>query len=138
MPPILLLRCQLYAQKLPRLYVPPAVPQTSTRKIGRRQTIIGGVAAAALVAGGVATFAVLSKRGPAVSPPPQLGPRKLVAGVPVLSLNGHSSNVWLAKWHPTGRYLVTAGKDENIMLWDIDASLRKPPPDRIVTSPTRK
>src|SRR2546428_8046371 len=47
------------------------------------------------------------------------GPKNLMAGVPLLSLTGHTKGVLNVRWDPTGRYLATAGEDSSVLLWDI-------------------
>jgi len=115
----------------------PALLQKMTQKLGRRQILVGGVAAAALVVTGVTTTVMLHNHSTQVSRPPTPGPQKLIAGIPVLSLNGHTDEVWVAKWHPSGRYLVTAGADRNIMLWDIATILRNPHHALTLTTPLK-
>lgn len=105
----------------------PSRPKTLETKVGRRSILIGGiVAAAAVVGGGVAVLELLRKQpnsgqqgGPEPTPTPIPGPHNLISGVPILKLTGHTNYVWTASWDPSGRYLMTAGKDTNIMLWDI-------------------
>ncbi|MBA2679475.1 MAG: protein kinase [Ktedonobacteraceae bacterium] len=115
----------------------PSLPfNVAAPKISRRQALIAGAGATALAAGSIATFALLHRPSvPASLPLP--GPHKLIVGVPVLSLNGHKDEVWAVKWDPSGRYLVTAGNDENLMLWDIAAALRNSHSAQTLTQPTR-
>ena len=112
------------------------LPHVVAPKMSRRQALIAGAGATALAAGGIATFALLHKTNAPASPPLP-GPHKLIAGVPLLSLNGPKDEVWAVKWDPSGRYLVTAGKDENLMLWDIAATLRNSHSGQTLTQPTR-
>ena len=115
----------------------PSLPfSVASPKMSRRQALIAGAGATALAAGGIATFALLHKSNAPASPPLP-GPHRLIAGVPVLSLNGHTDEVWAVKWDPTGRYLVTASKDERLMLWDVAALLRNPHSAQTLTQPTR-
>ena len=104
------------------------------RKISRRALFIGG-ATALVAAGGIVSLytllqshtsqsAVRSVSSPAPTRPTP-GPKKLVAGVPVLSLTGHSKDVSIARWDPTGRYLATAAEDAYVMLWDLAGALQK-------------
>lgn len=109
----------------------PAELGALERKVGRRPILIGGaVVAAAAIAGGVFALEALRNRGagphpgPGGASTPAPGPRKLIAGTPVLGLTGHTDEVWTASWSPAGRYLMTAGKDGNIMLWDIETALQ--------------
>jgi serine/threonine protein kinase/WD40 repeat protein len=102
-------------------------PIEEKRKVNRRTFLIGGttVAAAAVIGGG-AYLATHLPHTP-VAQKAVAGPRKLIAGVPLLVLESHSDIVWNAEWHPDGRYLATAGADERVMLWDIESSIKKSP-----------
>lgn len=112
------------------------------KKIGRRELLIGGGAAAAmvLVAGGAATYAMQYNKPPAPKPAAPLpGPHKLIPGVPLLSITGHSRAVWNAVWDPSGRYLATAGEDQSIMVWDVGSSLQKKPNSiQVLSQPLRR
>ena len=124
--------------------LPPSEPPQ--RKISRRAAIIGGASAALVIAGGsVALYGLLhaspaaSHRVPAPAPRPSPGPRKLVPGVPVLSLTGHTQGVNVARWDPTGRYLATGGDDTYVMLWDIGSNVPKGPASlQALSTPLRK
>jgi len=101
-------------------------------KVTRRELLIGGGAATLAVAGGIGLYTILRsglKLGGAnrttFQPAPVPGPKKLIRGVPLLSLTGHSKAVWNAVWDPSGRYLATAGEDTYVMLWDIAGHLQK-------------
>ncbi|HZT99966.1 MAG TPA: serine/threonine-protein kinase [Ktedonobacteraceae bacterium] len=85
--------------------------RTSNRS--RRTFLLGGAAAALFVAGG--GIALSSFYHPAVSMP-----QKLSGGSAVLKLTGHTQDVNDVRWNPRGRYLVSAGKDGRVLLWDID------------------
>ena len=99
--------------------------QESGPRVGRRAILIGGaVAAGAVIGGGAYALARLRSVGSNGQAAQTRGPRKLIPGVPVLSLNGHTDEVWTATWNPAGRYLATAGKDGNIMLWDLAVALQ--------------
>ncbi len=80
----------------------------------RRSFMLG--AAALLVAGG--GIALSSFYHPAISIA-----QKLSAGVPVLKLTGHTGDVTNIRWNPRGRYLVSAGSDARVLLWDIETLL---------------
>ncbi|HLI89712.1 MAG TPA: protein kinase [Ktedonobacteraceae bacterium] len=108
-----------------RFTVPP-VPQTPTqqRAISRRTLLIGGAAAAGIaVVGGFVVPSFFARR--TVDQPPPPGPHKLIPGIPLLALTGHTNKVWTAVWHPSGRYLATGGEDNRLMLWDIGSYLQK-------------
>ncbi len=109
-----------------------------TQRLGRRQVLIGGSAVAALAVASVAGATLFYKHNTPAAQPPLPGPHKLIAGVPLLSLTGHTDEVWVTKWHPSGRYLVTAGKDGNIMLWDVTTALRNQASSRTLSTPLRK
>ncbi|HLI70590.1 MAG TPA: serine/threonine-protein kinase [Ktedonobacteraceae bacterium] len=122
---------------------PPVGVGPLERRVGRRAILIGGGVAAALTIGG-GVFAYERLHGPGslpglqtglTTPTPGPGPRRLVAGIPVLKLTGHTDEVWTASWDPTGRYLMTAGKDAYIMLWDIGAALQSNLTGAILTTP---
>jgi serine/threonine protein kinase/WD40 repeat protein len=98
-------------------------------KIERRGLLIGSAAAiAALAAGSTCLAYYLHARQSALTSkptPPTPGPHKLIAGIPVLRLTGHTKAVWNVAWHPGGSYLATSGDDAHVLLWDIQASLHK-------------
>ena len=107
---------------------PTQPAQEAKGKVGRRNVLIGGtIVAAAAIVGGFTLPTILHH---ATTTPPAAkkaipGPSHLIPGVPMLSLTGHSDEVWNAIWDPTGRYLATAGQDTRIMLWDIGNLLQK-------------
>ncbi len=111
----------------------PPMPETPTagvlgNKITRRNLLIGGFTAAAVVAAGGYTLNELlhfSAQGNRQSPRATPGPHKLIKGIPLLVLKGHSSFVYDAVWDPSGRYLATTGEDTWVMLWDIASYLKK-------------
>jgi WD40 repeat protein len=124
---------------------PPLEGSLLERKLGRRSIVIGGtVAAAAVIGGGVLALEALHAHSsvpsgrPVTSATPLPGPRQLIPGIPVLALSGHSDEVWVASWSPDGRYLLTAGRDRYIMLWDLAAALKKPASARTLTTPLRR
>ncbi len=106
------------------------VQETSQRKLSRRSLVVGGTVAVLAVAGGAVALSTIL-HSPVPTPQktsiPQRsapGPKNLVAGVPLLSLTGHTKTVSAAKWDSTGRYLATGGEDAAVMLWDIASSLQ--------------
>ena len=127
---------------------PPAGESVLEQKVGRRGILIGGaVAAAAVIGGGIFAFEALHNQGlagkpqgggPAATPTPVPGPQRLIPGVPVLALTGHTDEVWVASWSPDGRYLMTASKDRYIMLWDLAATLKNSSAPQTLATPTRK
>ncbi len=102
----------------------PEQPQ----KIGRRGLLIGGVSAAAVVAvaGGTGLAAYIHSQSASPKPKPIPGPHKLITGIPLLRLEAHTDAIWNVVWHPSGRYIATAGADTYAMLWDVGSSLQKP------------
>jgi len=112
----------------PSLQEMPA-PGIQDDQISRRSLLIGGAGAAVtlLVAGGgIALYNLLhstanNQHALAANP----GPHKLIKGVPLLILTGHTSPLWEAAWDPSGSYLATAGEDTHVMVWDIASSLTK-------------
>lgn len=122
---------------------PPYQPGGLERKVGRRAILLGGIGAAAVaVAGGAVAVEVL--RAHSSTPqslqatPTPAGPLNLVPGEPVLQLTGHTGAVWTASWHPGGRYLMTAGADGYIMLWDINTALQQNIPGSLLATPAQK
>jgi serine/threonine protein kinase/WD40 repeat protein len=94
------------------------------RKWDRRTLLLGAVASGVLLAGGgLALGSVLLRTLKRV------GPLNMIAGIPLLKLTGHqrgglvSGGVWNVRWHPSGRYLVSAGDDHSVMLWDVGSLL---------------
>lgn len=82
----------------------------------RRTFLLGGTAAALLVAGtGIALSSFYH--------PPMNRPQKLSAGVPMLKLTGHTERVNNIRWNPRGRYLVSGGEDSRVLLWDVGTLL---------------
>lgn len=124
---------------------PPAGGSFLEQRVGRRGILIGGaVAAAAVIGGGVLALEELRARGGVVpqglvaTPTAAPGPQRLVAGVPVLALAGHTDEVWVAGWSPDGRSLVTAGRDRSIMRWDLAALLKSNASARTLSTPARR
>jgi WD40 repeat protein len=123
--------------------VSPYTPSPLERKVGRRSILIGGaIAAAAVIGGGVAALEAVHSHTPAhpqtgAQSTPVPGPRKLIPGVPLLRLTGHTGAVWMAAWHPAGHYLLTAARD-GIMLWDVASALQNNIPGSEFSTPMRK
>ena len=120
------------SQQMPTASAPvmPSTPATpsSAPRLARRSVLIGaGVGAVALAGLGIGGYELYRHLHPApqaaVKPPP--GPHKLISGIPVLTLAGHSAAVESIAWDPTGRYLASGSDDTFVMLWDIDSLLPK-------------
>jgi WD40 repeat protein len=95
-------------------------------KVSRRALLIGGSAAVVAAAGGTSAYILLRSKSP-VQPAAKLmpGPKKLIAGIPVVSLTGHSKPVRNAVWDRSGRYLATGGDDDTVMVWNVASYLQK-------------
>ncbi len=108
---------------------PASPPARFGFSVSRRAIVIGGAIAAIAAAGAVTAGVILplTQRSTAPSRPKPAGPgpQQFIAGIPQLSLTGHTDKVWTACWDPTGRYLVSAGDDTRVMLWDIQSALQK-------------
>jgi serine/threonine protein kinase len=114
---------------------PPPIggPSNGKQPVGRRTFLIAGtVAGIAVVTGGGALAYYLQNRAnghlggrptPTLTPAP--GPKKLMSGVPLLSLTGHNDIVRNVVWDPSSRYLATAGDDTRVMVWDVGSALQK-------------
>jgi serine/threonine protein kinase/WD40 repeat protein len=104
-------------------------PETSHHKITRRTLLTTGAGALVAAGGATALYTFLrshSSPAPAVSHPSIIaGPKKIMAGVPILSLTGHTKDVNVARWDPTGRYLLTGAQDSSVMLWDIASATKQ-------------
>ena len=110
---------------------PTGGPSNGQQPVRRRTFLIAGIAtAAAVVTGGGIALAHYLQNGslggrPTPTPTPAPGPQKLMSGVPLFSLTGHSDIVWNVVWRPSGRYLATAGDDTRVMVWDVGSALQK-------------
>jgi serine/threonine protein kinase/WD40 repeat protein len=129
-------------QQLPPVEKQPITEKKLAGRLGRREILIGGVVAGALVLAGGATAATLVANSGPTSPPtkprPVFGPKKLVPGVPVLALTGHTGSVWMCRWDPTGRYLLTSGEGTSVMIWDIGTALKSKQATQTLSTPLRK
>ncbi len=104
-------------------------PETSRHKITRRALLATGAGALVAASSATALYELLrsnSSPAPAVSHPAIIaGPKKIMAGVPILSLTGHTQPVNIARWDTTGRYLLTGAQDSSAMLWDITSAAKQ-------------
>ncbi len=120
-------------------------PQESKHVVTRRQVIIGG-SAALLAAGGVGAWFVAShsnnlpsgqnttSTGKTVvsssAPTPTPGPDD-----PALTLLGHNQPVRSLAWAPQTNTLISAGREGQVLLWDVQALSQQKSPS---TRPTAK
>lgn len=131
------------APETPRIYAHDALTYISSSaearegtersqgRITRRTMLIGGATATLAVVAGSVAFTLLLRSHPTVTQHPVIpqarpapGPKHLIAGIPLLSLVGHTQAVRVARWDPTGRYLATGGEDDIVMLWDIGSNVK--------------
>jgi WD40 repeat protein len=104
---------------------------TQQRKLGRRVIVLGGASAvaAATIAGGAFLLPRFLSKPASPTPKPAAkvipGPQKLISGIPLLALTGHSNYITNVTWNPNGRYLASAGQDTRVMLWDIESYLKQ-------------
>ena len=120
-----------------------AVAELQQRKVGRRAVVLGGAGAvaAATIAGGAILLPRFLSRP--VSAPKSVtkivpGPQKLISGIPLLALTGHSNYVTNVVWNPNGRYLASAGQDTRVLLWDIESYLKQQSSGfQTISTPTR-
>jgi WD40 repeat protein len=102
---------------------PPEQPKK--KGISRRALIVGGATVGTLavlgVAGGVGIPMLLNEQKKLNTQGGQRpkGPHKLVEGTAVFLLQSHTQPVFDSAWDPQGRYLLTAGEDNTVYMWDI-------------------
>jgi len=120
-----------FPQQDPTYVIPQAEASAKKKQlvIGRRAVVLGSTAAALAVVGGGALLLpkLLSKPTSVPAAKAIPGPHKLIPGIPLLALTGHSSMVRSAVWSPNGKYLATASQDTRVMLWDVESSIKKNP-----------
>ena len=123
----------------------PTVP--SPFRLSRRAVLAASTLAAGLAVGGgvlawykLRNMPATQQKGHAITPTPTIatGPKNLVAGTPLLQLAAHTNYIWTAAWDPTGRYLLTAGKDGNIFIWDIATAVKNAATSPKLTQPLYK
>lgn len=121
---------------------PPFSEPPAISKIARRSVLIGaGVGAVALAGLGIGGYELYHhlRPTPPVVTKPTPGPHKLISGIPVLALTGHTAAVESVAWDPTGRYLASGSDDTFVMLWDIENLMPKSGSSmKSVTTPLRK
>ena len=104
-------------------------------RLSRRILLIGGatvvgIAAAAGVGVTLLPRFITKKQIP--------GPQKLIAGIPLLALAGHSDAVSNVIWDASGRYVATGGADTRVMLWDVAKYIQqKPDGYQTITKPDK-
>lgn len=119
----------------------PASPEGKGR-ISRRTLVIAGTTTVAVAAVAVTGATLLPKLlSTHTTPKPVqkvLGPQKLIAGIPLLSLTGHSNAVTNVVWDASGQYLASAGADTRVMLWNIAAYLKQSNAFQTISTPVKK
>ncbi len=117
-------------------------PPEEKSKVSRRSLVIAGTATAAAVAVTATGATLLPKFLSAQTTPKPaqkiLGPQKLIAGIPLLSLTGHSDAVTNVVWDASGQYLASAGADTRVMLWNIAEYLKQSNVFQTVSTPLKK
>src|SRR3989440_10269287 len=102
-----------------------AVPAASTG-ITRRRVLIGGAVGgtALLIGGGVGAWALASHlhtSSPTIVATPKPMPT-VNPNAPIMTLTAHTQPISSLAWSPTTpNVLISAGKDSQVMLWDISA-----------------
>ena len=131
--------------------VPPFAPTVpvappARAKVSRRTALLyGGAGIAGLAIAGIGGYEFFTHNRPSSrqvarnTPAPAPGPHRLIAGVPKLSLTGHSAGVGSVAWDATGRYLATGSDDTYVMLWDLGSLLaEKSSSVQSISTPLRK
>ncbi len=90
--------------------------------ITRRQVLLGG-GAALIAIGGVGTWAVASRLAQAQSHLHTVATHTSTtqANAPALTLLGHNKPITALSWSPRANILASAGQDDQVMLWDMQA-----------------
>ena len=89
--------------------------------IKRRQVLIGG-GVLLVAAAGLGSWAIASQRSSQPTPTPVTHKPAVDSNAPTLTLNGHTQPISSVIWSPTTpTLLASAGKDGQVLLWDIAA-----------------
>lgn len=57
------------------------------------------------------------------------------ANAPLLKINAHDKTCHSVDWHPSGKYLASAGADKNVKVWDFKSSDRRMKPSWQLRAP---
>jgi serine/threonine protein kinase len=118
-------------------------PATEKRRIlTRRQVLIGGGAALAVVGGGLGIWELSSRSGPSpqrsggTTPDPQQTASTTGTNGPAMTLLGHNTAVQVLAWSPRANILASSGStgDNQVFLWDIDSAYQQKNPTPTHTS----
>ena len=123
LPPLPSPHTSLLKENPPPSVGPPAVKQLGTtsmlvhvqrRGISRRSVVLGlaGVAAAAVVGGGVVTWLTH------VHAPQSVSNSTLKPAALIYTFTGHTDWVWSAAWSPNGKRIASVSNDETAQVWD--------------------
>jgi serine/threonine protein kinase len=110
----------------PQLPVTPTLPAAieppaSKGWVTRRQVLIGG-GAALLLAGGLGAWGFASRHTSSSPPLAHTSRPAINPNMPALSLLAHTQPISSLAWSPTESHmLASAGKDSQVMLWDVPA-----------------
>jgi serine/threonine protein kinase len=113
----------------PRLPITPAptgpattISPASKGGITRRQVLIGGGAALLLAGGGIGAWEIISRHTTAPVTVHHTTRSTPNPNAPVLTLLAHTQPISSLAWSPTAPHmLASAGKDSQVMLWDVPA-----------------
>jgi len=112
------------------------------RILTRRQVLIGGGAALAVVGGGLGIWELSSRSGPSpqrsggTTPDPQQMASTTGTNGPAMTLLGHNTAVQVLAWSPRANILASSGStgDNQVFLWDIDSAYQQKNPTPTHTS----
>lgn len=113
------------ATQLPTTPVPSQVAAAAppaSKGIPRRNILIGGGAVLLAAAGGLSAWGIASRQ--AFSSPAVVHNKKPASNpnAPVVTLTGHTQPISSLAWSPAAAHmLATAGRDSQVMVWDVPA-----------------